>query len=229
MGVVTDNKRQILGEAIVRIIGTNGSNVKIRTKKDGTFFYKVEPNVDYALLATCRGYLNQKNQLSTQGLKESKTYKIAFQLTPVGKPIPLKNIFFDFVKWTLTKESETSLNTLVKILKDNPNITIELAAHTDMIGTAEANQTLSEKRAQTVVDYLIQAGISKERLSAKGYGKSAPITVDATVAAAYPFLKEGNVLDETFIKSLKPDQQDIANSLNRRTEFRVVKTTYGLK
>ena len=229
MGVVTDNKRQILGEAIVRIIGTNGSNVKIRTKKDGTFFYKVEPNVDYALLATCRGYLNQKNQLSTQGLKESKTYKIAFQLTPVGKPIPLKNIFFDFGKWTLTKESETSLNTLVKILKDNPNITIELAAHTDMIGTAEANQTLSEKRAQTVVDYLIQAGISKERLSAKGYGKSAPITVDATVAAAYPFLKEGNVLDETFIKSLKPDQQDIANSLNRRTEFRVVKTTYGLK
>jgi peptidoglycan-associated lipoprotein len=228
-GVVTDNKKQMLGDAIVRIIGTNGANVKMRTKKDGTFFYKVEPNVDYVLLATCRGFLNQKNQLSTQGLKESKTYKVAFQLTPVGKPIPLNNIFFEFGKWTLTKESETAMNSLVKTLKDNPNITIELAAHTDMIGTSEANMTLSERRAQTVVDFLIQAGISKERLSAKGYGESMPVTVDANIAAAYPFLKEGTVLDEAFVKGLKPDQQEIANKINRRTEFRVVKTTFGLK
>jgi peptidoglycan-associated lipoprotein len=228
-GVVTDNKKQMLGDAIVRIIGTNGANVKMRTKKDGTFFYKVEPNVDYVLLATCRGFLNQKNQLSTQGLKESKTYKVAFQLTPVGKPIPLNNIFFEFGKWTLTKESETAMNSLVKTLKDNPNITVELAAHTDMIGTSESNMTLSERRAQTVVDFLIQAGISKERLSAKGYGESMPVTVDANIAAAYPFLKEGTVLDEAFVKALKPDQQEIANKINRRTEFRVVKTTYGLK
>jgi peptidoglycan-associated lipoprotein len=98
-----------------------------------------------------------------------------------------------------------------------------------MIGTSEANLTLSEKRAQTVVDFLIQAGISKDRLSAKGYGESMPVTVDANIAAAYPFLKEGTVLDETYVKSLKPDQQEIANKINRRTEFRVVKTTFGLK
>ncbi|MBP1641156.1 MAG: OmpA/MotB domain protein [Bacteroidetes bacterium] len=228
-GIVSDNHKQILGDAIIRIIGTNGANVKLRTKKDGTFYYKVEPNVDYVLLATCRGFLNQRNQLSTQGLKESKIFKVAFQLTPVGKPITLNNIFFEFGKWTLTKESETSLNGLVKILKDNPNITIELAAHTDMIGTAETNQVLSEKRIQTVVDFLAQAGIAKDRISGKGYGASVPVTVDANLAATYPFLKEGTVLNEAFIKSLNSEQQEIANKINRRTEFRVIKTTYGLK
>lgn len=228
-GIVTDNKKQILGDAIVRIVGNNGANVKIRTKKDGSFYYKVEPDVDYVLLATCRGYLNQQNQLSTKGLKDSKTYKLSFQLTPVGKPIPLNNIFFEFGKWTLTKESETSLNALAKILKDNPNITIELAAHTDMVGTSEANQALSEKRAQTVVDYLVATGIAKERLTAKGYGENMPVTVDASMATTYPFMKEGTVLDEAFVKTLKPEQQEIANQINRRTEFRVVKTTYGLK
>jgi len=228
-GVVTDNKKQILGDAIVRIVGTNGANVKIRTKKDGSFLYKVEPNVDYAMQATCRGYLNQKNQLSTQGLKESKTYKVTFLLTPIGKPISLNNIFYEFGKWTLTKESEDALGSLVKTLKDNPNITMELSAHTDMVGTAESNQTLSEKRAQTVVNFLIQSGIAAERLTAKGYGESMPVTVDAALAVTYPFLKEGVVLDETFVKSLKPDQQEIANKINRRTEFRVVKTTYGLR
>jgi len=228
-GVVSDNHKQILGDAIIRIIGTNGANVKIRTKKDGTFYYKVDPNVDYVLLATCRGFLNQQNQLSTQGVKNSKTFKISFQLTPVGKPIPLDNIFFDFGKWTLTKESETSLSNLIKILKDNPNITIELAAHTDMIGSAEANQTLSERRIQTVVDFLTQAGIAKDRVSGKGYGASMPVTVDANIAATYPFLKEGTVLNEAFIKSLSTERQEIANKINRRTEFRVIKTTYGLK
>ena len=228
-GVVTDNKKQILGDAIVRIVGTNGANVKIRTKKDGTFMYKVEPNVDYALLATCKGFLNQKNVLSTQGLKDSKTFKIAFLLTPVGKPIPINNIFYEFGKWTLTQESETALGGLVKTMKDNPNITIEIASHTDMIGSIEANQTLSEKRAQSVVDFLIKSGISSERLTSKGYGKSMPVTVDANLVVTYPFLKEGAVLDETYVKSLSSDQQELANKINRRTEFRVVKTTFGLR
>ena len=228
-GVVTDNQNQKLGDAIVRIVGTNGANVKIRTKKDGSFYYKVDPNVEYVLLATSRGYLNQENQLSTMGLKDSKTYKVSFRLTPIGKPIPLSNIFYEFGKWTLTKESETSLNALVKIMKDNPNITIELAAHTDMVGTSEANQILSEKRAQTVVDYLIHNGIAKDRMTAKGYGESMPVTVDAAMAAAHSFLKEGTVLDETYVKTLQPEQQEIANQINRRTEFRVVKTTYGLR
>jgi peptidoglycan-associated lipoprotein len=227
-GQVTDNKKQILGEAIVRIVGTNGANAKIRTKKDGTYLYKLDPGVDYVLLATCRGYLNQENHLSTMGVKESKAYKVNFQLAAIGKPIQLNNIFYEFGKWTLTKESENALNALVKVLKDNPNITIEISAHTDMVGAAEFNQTLSEKRAQSVVDYLIKSGIDTRRLSSKGYGKSMPVTVDATMASSYPFLKEGTVLDENFVKTLKPDQQEIANQINRRTEFRVVKTTFGL-
>jgi peptidoglycan-associated lipoprotein len=88
---------------------------------------------------------------------------------------------------------------------------------------------LSEKRAQTVVDYLVNKGIAKERLTAKGYGKSMPVTVDANLATTYSFLKEGTVLNETFAKTLNAEQQEIVNKINRRTEFRVVKTSYGIK
>ena len=228
-GFVADNHKQRLGDASVRMVGTDGTNARIRVKKDGTFRFSLRPNADYVFLATCRGYLNEASKLSTQGVKESKAYALYFSLIPIGKPVELENIFYDFGKWTLTKESETSLNALVKILKDNPNITIELDSHTDRVGTASFNQTLSEKRAQSVVDYLIQAGISADRLTAKGFGSSQPVTVDAALAKKYSFLKESAVLDDTLINALTPDQQNIANQINRRTEFRVIKTTYGLQ
>ncbi|MBB3188562.1 OmpA family protein [Microbacter margulisiae] len=228
-GTVTDNHRQRLGDALVRLIGNDGTNAKIRVKKDGTYRFSLSPNVEYVLLALCRGYLNQANRLSTEKVKESKNYSLNFTLIPIGKPVELENIFYDFGKWTLTKDSETALNALVKILKDNPNITIELDSHTDHVGTAEFNQTLSEKRAQSVVDYLIQAGISADRLTAKGFGFSQPVTVDAALAKKYPFLKEGAILNDAYINTLTPNQQNIANQINRRTEFRVIKTTYGLQ
>jgi peptidoglycan-associated lipoprotein len=116
----------------------------------------------------------------------------------------------------------------VKILKDNPNITIELSANTDFVGNNEANKVLSEKRAKSVVDYLIAAGIAADRLTAVGNGKEKPVVVDATLAKKYPFLKENNLLDEAFILKLTPEQQEITNQINRRTEFRVLKTTYKL-
>jgi len=228
-GFVSDNQKQRLGDAIVRLIGNDGTNAKIRVKKDGSYRFELRPNADYVLLAMCRGYLNQSGKLSTEGVKSSKNYSLNFTLIPIGKPIQLENIFYDFGQWTLTKESETSLNGLVKILKDNPTITIELDSHTDQVGTAAYNQTLSEKRAQSVVDYLIQQGISPDRLSAKGYGFSQPVVVDAALAKKYSFLKEGAVLNDTYINTLTPDQQTIANQINRRTEFKVTKTTYGLK
>jgi len=228
-GIVSDNHKQRLGDAIVRMVGTDGTNAKIRVKKDGTFHFSLRPNADYVLLGTCRGYLNEASKLSTQGVKESKTYALYFTLIPIGKPIELENIFYDFGKWTLTKGSETSLNELVKVLKDNPNITIELDSHTDHVGTVAFNQTLSEKRAQSVVDYLIQAGISADRLTARGFGSSQPVTVDAALAKKYSFLKEDTPLSNTLIDSMTSDQQTIANQINRRTEFRVIKTTYGLQ
>ena len=128
----------------------------------------------------------------------------------------------------LTPSSTAGLQVLVKILKDNPNITIELSANTDFVGNNDANKILSEKRAKSVVDYLIAAGIATDRLTDVGNGEEKPVVVDATLAKKYSFLKENNVLDEAFVLKLTPEQQEITNQINRRTEFRVLKTTYKL-
>jgi peptidoglycan-associated lipoprotein len=120
-----------------------------------------------------------------------------------------------------------SLDKLIETLIDNPTVTIEIMSHTDTRNTEEYNQVLSQKRAQSVVDYLVSKGIELERLSAKGYGKSSTKVVDATIAAQYPFLKPGTQLTEQFVNSLPNDEQkESAHQINRRTEFRVLRTDY---
>ena len=227
-GKVVSSNGEPLAEATVRIVGTDGTNVKIQTKKDGTFKFPLQKEVDYVLLGNSRGFLNQKNQVSTVGLKDTKYFPVTFNLASINKPVGLDNIFFEFGKATLTPESSTALNKLIALLNDNPNITIEIGAHTDKVGSAEGNLLLSGRRAESVVDYLINGGIEADRLTAKGYGKSQPMAADKNLAKKYPFLKDGDILDEEFIEKLPPDQQETANQINRRTEFRVLKTTYKM-
>lgn len=228
-GKVTDLSGEPLGDATIRIVGDDGTNMKLHTKKDGSFKISLNKNVHYVMLGNCRGYLNQKEEAVTMDLEDSKTFPIHFNLASLSKPVGLDNIFFEFGKATLTPESSTALDKLVKILNDNPNITIEIGAHTDRVGSAEGNLQLSGKRAQSVVDYLIKKGIEAERLTAKGYGKTQPVTVDKTIQKKYSFLKVGDVLNEEYINSLiSNEQKEIADSINRRTEFRVLKTTYKM-
>ena len=143
-------------------------------------------------------------------------------------PVLIDNIFYDFDKATLRPESSAALDQLVKLLEENPNVTIELSAHTDYRGSAEYNQRLSQRRAETVVRYLIDHGIAADRLTPKGYGEDQSKLIRKKVAERYPYLKENDVLTEEFIKTLKEEQQEECNQLNRRTEFRVLRTTYGL-
>ncbi len=227
-GNVLDNNGEHLSDATLRLVGTDGTNAKVQVRRDGTYKLKLNKDVQYVMLATARGYLNQKQELNTLELKDSKTYTQDFTLAPISKPVTMDNIFYEFGKWDLTPASETGLNTLIKLLQDNPNITIELSAHTDRVGNAASNKTLSEKRAKSVVDYLIAHGIEKERLTPVGYGKERPVVADKALHDKYKFIPVEQVLDEEFIDSLTPDQQEICNQINRRTEFRVLKTTYKL-
>lgn len=227
-GKVKNTDGDALGDANVRIVGTDGTNVKLKTKNDGSYSFEVKPGVEYVMLGNCRGYLNEKNAVNTLGLEDSKTFDIPFTLASVSKPVGLDNIFFEFGKATLTAESSKSLDKLVKLLKDNPNITIEIGAHTDKVGSAEGNLALSGERAQSVVNYLIKGGIEAPRLTAKGYGKTKPVVADKNLAKQYSFLKENDELNEDFIDALSKEDQEIANKINRRTEFRVLKTTYNM-
>ena len=230
-GKVTDASGEVIADATVRMVGNNGTNARTQTRKDGTYRFRLDKDVDYVMMASARGHLNNKNEASTHNLSESagsKIYTADFQLVSISKPVQMDNIFYEFGKWDLTPNSEEGLQSLVKLLNDNPNITIELSAHTDYVGNNAANIELSTKRARSVVDYLIKSGIDAERLTAVGYGEEKPFVVDIATAKKYPFLKEKDELHESFILTLTSEQQEQANQINRRTEFRVLKTTYKL-
>ena len=227
-GNVYDTNGEHLSEATIRLVGDDGTNVKAQIRRDGSYRLKLQKDTRYVMLATSRGFLNQKQELSTVGMIDSYSYQQNFSLAPISKPVKMSNVFYEFGKWTLTADSEKGLNDLVQLLNDNPNITIELSAHTDMVGNDVANKQLSLRRAQSVVDYLIQHGIDSERLTPVGYGEEKPVVVDDALNKQYTFLPKEQVLDEAFITTLSADQQEICNSLNRRTEFRVLKTTYKL-
>lgn len=227
-GKVTNTDGEHLSDASLRLVGNDGTNVKTQIRRDGTYRLKLQKDTRYAMLVTARGYLNMKHIFATEGLTDSHTYQQDFSMSPISKPVKMGNIFFKFGSWELTPDSEDGLNALVKLLNDNPNITIEMAAHTDMIGNNTSNQELSLKRAQSVVNYLIKKGIEQERLTPVGYGEEKPVVVDEVLHKQYPYLPKNQVLDETFITTLPADKQEVCNSLNRRTEFRVLKTTYNL-
>jgi outer membrane protein OmpA-like peptidoglycan-associated protein len=141
----------------------------------------------------------------------------------------IDNIFYDFDKATLRPESTKALDELVELLNENPNVTIELSAHCDYKGSAEYNKGLSQRRAESVVNYLIEHGIAADRLSPVGYGKEKPKSIRKKVAAKYDWLKEGDILTEEFITALdNEERQEVCNQLNRRTEFIVLRTTYGM-
>lgn len=214
------------GEA--RIVGTDGTNMRLGVRGDGSFEYVVKPGVDYIILGMCNGFLNHKEEIHVDSVKESKVYDLQFPLASISAPVLIDNIFYAFDKATLLPESKNALDSLILMLNENPNITIELSAHTDYRGAEAYNKTLSQKRAESVVKYLINHGIAPDRLTPVGYGEEKPKTIRKKVAERYPWLKENDVLTEEFILKLKPEQQETANALNRRTEFKVLRTTYNM-
>ena len=227
-GIVSDVDENPIEDATVRIVGKDGLNEKVLAKKDGTYRVELERDIRYVMMASARGYLNQNFELKTGPEEKNETYIVDFYLAPISKPVVIENIFYDFDKATLRPESQKALDEMIKMLNDNPNVTIELGAHTDRKGSDQYNERLAQRRAQSVVDYLIAGGIEKERLEAKGYGESVPKVINKKMAKNYDFLNEGDVLTEEFILTLTPEQQEIADQINRRTEFKVLRTNYNL-
>ncbi len=211
--------------ASVRIIGTDGTNLRVRTQ-NGKFQMKLQPETDYIFAAFKDGYLRDKAAATTVALEDSKDFRFDLYLTPTDSPIKLENINYEFGSWELLPQSLVSLDSLVQVLVLNPTITVEIMSHTDHVGSDQFNFELSQKRAQSVVDYLIEKGISPQRLVAKGYGETWPKTITRKLARQYDFLKRNDELTEDFIMKLTPEQQEIAEGINRRTEFRVLSTDF---
>lgn len=217
-----------LPQAVVYMVGSDGTNEKVGVLSDGSFEKPLKAGVSYLFLATCPGYLNVRNELRADTSEVEKQHVLQFPLASISSPVLVRNVFYEFDKATLTDNSCEALDRLTKMLKENPNVTIELSAHCDYRGNAEYNLRLSQRRAESVVKYLTEHGIAPDRLTAKGYGKEMPKVVNKKLTETYPFLHENDTLTVSYIMKLSPEQQEVCNALNRRTEFRVLRTTYGL-
>lgn len=227
-GTVLDEETgKIIAKAKVKLTGNDGTTLEAKSNSKGKFSFRLKEETTYDLVSEKTDYLNGRGQESTNGLEKSTTLHIELFMVPITKPIELPNIEYDLNRWNLRPESMVSLDRLVETLDDNPNITIELGAHTDFRGSDDFNLELSQKRAESVVQYLISKGISPKRLVAKGYGETNPKKTDEKIEKRYPFLKKETVLNQEFIESLKDEEEiETAHQLNRRTEFRVLSTDF---
>lgn len=219
-----------------------GANVRLSTAEDGVvastlssesgnFLFtnnQVFLNKLYILTIDKDNYFTLTDTINTIGLEFSRDFTKDYDLSPIpDQPVVLPDILYDLAKWDLKPQFEDSLQSLIETLQINPTITIELGSHTDNRDSEERNDILSQKRAQSVVDYLILRGIDPLRLTAKGYGERVPRTLQKDyVIDGYTF-KAGTVLTEEFINSLESNNlKEAAHQLNRRTEFRVLSKDY---
>lgn len=227
-GWVYEKDGYALPGGMVYMVGNDGTNEKVVLRSDGSFTKVLKPGVEYVFLGSCNGYLNVKQSLTVVQSEESEDYVLQFALPPINIPVLIENIFYEFDKANLLPESEEALSRLVTMMDDNPNITIELSSHCDYRGSDTYNKHLSQRRAESVVNYLINHGIKRDRLTAVGYGEERPKVIRKRAASQHEFLNEGDTLTEEFIKKFDNEKQEICNALNRRTEFRVLRTTYGM-
>ncbi len=227
-GYVIDKDEEPVPNAVIRIVGNDGSNRKEIARNDGSFQFPLQRGVSYVMLAGAKGYLNARQEFRADDAEEDAEYSVDFILASINKPVVIDNIFYDFDKATLRPESKIALDEMAQVMRDNPNITIEMAAHTDRKGSDDYNIRLSQRRARSVIDYLISAGIQPDRLQAQGYGKSRPKTITRKLAREFPQFPEGNELTAGYIETLDPENQEIADQINRRTEFQVLSTDYPM-
>lgn len=227
-GVVTDieTKKPIPG-AKVKLIGTDGLSAEVLTDDKGAFSFiengavrYINPNTSYSLLVEKEKYLSAKGKETTVGQEVSMNFFHEYELQAMQGPIKLPLILYAYNSSDLLPESKDSLNYLYNIMVDNPNIVIQLRSHTDFRGKDAYNEKLSQRRAQSCVDYLIkEKGVAADRIVAKGMGEKEPLK-----------MPDGTLLDEKFINSLKSEEEkEAAHQRNRRTDFKVLRDDYVQK
>ncbi len=236
-GRVRDDKSmQAIEGAKVKLIGDDNTTLETRTNRKGEYSFSNEQinyNVNYKIQVSQIDYFNTEGKENTVGLTTSKDLVHNFALTPIPKePVVLPEIRYDLAKWDLKDQYQDSLSDLLVILVNNPTYVIELASHTDSRPFLRVtNDTLSQRRAESVVDFLVARGIERERLVPKGYGDRIPRTLrtDCEVemgGKVYKFPKGITITDDYIAKLKTKNEKEAAHQLNRRTEFRILRTDY---
>lgn len=197
-------RKPLAGATVAVEFGSKKQTFVVGT--DGYFRLELTENMDYNFTATLSGYLSNSTKFSTRGIARDpanpvQTFEVEVVLDKIfrDREIVLENIYYDYDKWDIRPDAEPTLNHLAEVLRQNPSIRIQLGSHTDCRGNDSYNQDLSQRRAQSAVNYLISKGISTERLSALGYGEAQPADLCACARCT-----------------------EVQHQTNRRTTFRIV-------
>ncbi|QQY83200.1 OmpA family protein [Tamlana sp. s12] len=181
-GTVLDAETQIkLPNAQLTLFDDDGLEIaKTISAADGSYKFAVEPNEDYTITTVKEGFVSSQELFSSDHPQDKYVYVKDIPLQTVAPIIEnsriiLENIYFDFDKWNIKEESFVTLNKVVKILNDHPEMKLSINAHTDNKGSDAYNLILSKKRAQSTVAYLISKNIDENRLEAHGFGETQPI------------------------------------------------------
>ena len=231
-GVITDDRSlQFVMNANVSLIGSDGTSVSTITTEEGVYNFgksQVLQYTTYEIVVSKANYFNTSATITTVGHEKGKDFTQDFFLKPIPvEPIILPEILYDLAKWDLKPQYEDSLQGLIQTLDENPRLVIELAAHTDSRDSDEKNDILSQRRAQSVVDYLILRGIDGSRMSAKGYGERSPRKLLKDIDRSGYIFKKGDVLDEDYVAALPSvEVQEAAHQMNRRTDFSILRKDY---
>lgn len=160
--VIRNNETQIVSE--------------IKTNIEGKFYFEAEKNTTYNIYGKKGNYFSQTETVTSKNVDRSNTFFLNLQVcmeeTTCGKPINLKNIHYDLDKFFIREDATAELNKMVQFMKDNPNVKVELASHTDSRASDDYNKTLSQNRANAAVEYLVSKGIDRARLKPIGYGET---------------------------------------------------------
>lgn len=153
-----------------------GEKERVITGEDGKFFFKLNPRTDYSVVGSKDSYFTNTEPVSTVGKLQSENMYVKLKLEMeqiiVNKPIVLENIYYDLDKYDIRSDAAAGLDRLVGIMQDNPEISIELSSHTDSRADDKYNMTLSQRRAESAVSYIVSRGVSSERITARGYGET---------------------------------------------------------
>lgn len=229
--IKNQNSLQYVEGATVKVSGSDGSNYTTNSSEKGAFLFtntQIKANNTYVLTIDKKNFFSFTDTISTVGLEFSRDFNKNYEISVIpDMPIVLPDILYELSKWELRPQFEDSLRGLIELLQVNPNIAIELGSHTDSRDTHEKNDLLSQKRAQSVCDYLVIRGIDPFRLTAKGYGERVPRTLQKDYTFNGFVFKAGTTLTEDYINSLANDElKEYAHQLNRRSEFRVISKDY---
>jgi peptidoglycan-associated lipoprotein len=235
VGTFNSGRQALKGVTVMIIPKPGGDPQTIQNDKGNKFDFKLELEKSYRIIATHPNHFPDTAVINTLNLKANKSFTQRLYLKPIPIPVPeydtilsekaivMENILYEYGDDKILPTAEPDLNFLLEIMNQYPDLIIELSSHTDNRGNDEFNKGLSQRRAESAKQWLLQKGINQTRIKAVGNGENVPKVVDDRLANKHPEFLPGDIFSGEYINKLETEEdKELAHALNRRTEFKII-------